>query len=180
VVEHRLGPLDPIFVALTVVGSFGAIWIAIAVVLSLARRTPVPFMLVTAGVLTAEMTSLGLKLLAGRDRPYVARPDPAPLIGTPLDLSFPSGHSATAFAGATILAAYLPRLVVPLYVLAALVAVSRVYVGVHYPLDVVAGALLGTGIGLALVWLERRRPRARALRSPGADPPRSPRPPREG
>jgi undecaprenyl-diphosphatase len=180
VVEHRLGPLDPVFVALTVVGSLGAIWIAIAVVLSFARRTPVPFMLVTAGVLTADMCSLGLKILAGRDRPYVAHPDPEPLIGTPLDLSFPSGHSATAFAGATILAAYLPRLAVPLYVLAALVGFSRVYVGVHYPLDVVAGALLGTGIGFVFVWLERRRPRARALRSPAGGPPRSPRAPRGG
>ena len=179
-VEHRLGSLDPVFVALTVVGSFGAVWIAIAVVLSVARRTPVPFMLVTAGVLTADMCSLGLKLIAGRDRPYVAHPDPAPLIGTPLDLSFPSGHSATAFAGATILAAYLPRFAVPLYVVAALVAFSRVYVGVHYPLDIVAGALLGTGIGLVFVWLERRRPRARALRWPGAGPPRSPRAPRGG
>jgi undecaprenyl-diphosphatase len=162
VVEHRAGPLDPIFVALSVVGSFGAIWIAIALVLAIRRHQPGLLALVAAGVLTADMLALGLKLLAGRDRPYVLHPDPKPLIGTPLDLSFPSGHSATAFAGATILAAFAPRLAVPLFVLAALVAWSRVYVGVHYPLDIAVGALLGVTVGAVLVYATRvARRRAR-------------------
>jgi undecaprenyl-diphosphatase len=69
----------------------------------------------------------------------------------PQSNSFPSGHAATSFAAATVIAAAAPRLRIPLYVLAALVAWSRVYVGVHYPLDVIGGAIYGTLLGLLLV-----------------------------
>ena len=74
--------------------------------------------------------------------------DPEPLITTPTSHSLPSGHSTTAFAAATILGAYFPRFRLPFYALAALIAWSRVVVGVHYPLDVIAGALLGVALGL--------------------------------
>jgi undecaprenyl-diphosphatase len=132
-----------------------------ALLLAAARRLPSAFMLVTAGVLTADMLALLLKLVGGRERPFLADPEQDPLVGTPLDLSFPSGHAATSFAGATLLAWYAPRLAVPLYALAALVAWSRVYVGVHYPFDIVAGALLGIAVATAFRWLETHRPRAR-------------------
>jgi undecaprenyl-diphosphatase len=64
--------------------------------------------------------------------------------------SFPSGHATVSFACAAVLAAALPRLRVPLFALAALIAFSRVYVGVHYPSDVVGGAALGILIAIAL------------------------------
>jgi undecaprenyl-diphosphatase len=140
-------------------------------VFALVRRRPVAFMLVTAGVLTADMLALLLKLLGGRDRPFIVNPEQDPLVGTPLDLSFPSGHAATAFAGATLLSAFVPRLRLLLYVLAALVAWSRVYVGVHYPLDILAGAVLGTAVGLLFLYLERHRPRPRRRRDPAPTPP---------
>ncbi|HWJ31491.1 MAG TPA: phosphatase PAP2 family protein [Gaiellaceae bacterium] len=73
--------------------------------------------------------------------------------------SFPSGHAMTAFAGATMLAAYLPRRRVPLLVLACLIALSRLYNGVHYPTDVVAGAAIGVAIALLLRAAGRRRSR---------------------
>jgi membrane-associated phospholipid phosphatase len=70
-----------------------------------------------------------------------------------------------------VLAAFLPRLRVPLFLLAAAVAWSRVYVGVHYPLDVLAGAVLGVAIGLAVVRFLPRlaagRPRSRRATPPG-------------
>jgi undecaprenyl-diphosphatase len=144
-----------------VIGSFGAVWITIAFVLALARRQPSLFMLVTAGVLTADMLALLLKMLGGRRRPFVANPEQDPLVGTPFDLSLPSGHAATSFAGATLLAWYAPRLAVPLFALAVLIAWSRVYVGVHYPLDIVAGAVLGIAVATALRLLEANRPRSR-------------------
>ena len=115
-------------------------------------------MLATAAVLAADMVALGLKLVGGRDRPFIANPAQDPLVGTPLDLSFPSGHAATSFAGAMVLALAVPRLAVPFSVLAVLIAWSRVYVGVHYPLDILAGALLGAAVGALLVYLERHRP----------------------
>jgi undecaprenyl-diphosphatase len=121
-------------------------------------------MLVTAGVLAADMLALLLKMAGGRRRPFLADPEQDPLVGTPLDLSLPSGHAATSFAGATLLAWYAPRFAVPLYALAVLVAWSRVYVGVHYPLDILAGAALGFVVGVVFRALERHRPRSR---SPG-------------
>jgi undecaprenyl-diphosphatase len=94
----------------------------------------------------ADVTTFALKEAFGRPRPTVP-----PLVHRPHDPSFPSGHAATSFACATVIAAAAPRLRVPLYVLAALIAVSRVYVGVHWPADVVAGSLYGVGLGLVLV-----------------------------
>ena len=81
-----------------------------------------------------------------------------------LGASFPSGHAAMSFAGATFLALAAPRLAPALFVLAAAVAYSRVYVGVHYPLDVVAGAALGAAVGVGFRVLG---PRAGALLQAG-------------
>ena len=85
-----------------------------------------------------------------RDRPPVADPDPATLVDLPGTYSFPSGHAAVSFACATVLALAVPRLRWPLYALAALIAFSRVYVGVHFPFDVLAGAVIGVAIAIAL------------------------------
>ena len=84
-----------------------------------------------------------LKALTNRDRPPLRYAEPKALVSVPHDGSFPSGHAATSFAAATILAFAFPRLWPLLFTLAAAIAFSRVYVGVHYPLDVVAGAVLG-------------------------------------
>ena len=111
---------------------------------------------------------MGIKALVDRERPSLRFAEPKPLVHTPHDHSFPSGHAATSFAAATILSLTWPRLAPFLYVLAAAVAFSRVYVGVHYPLDVIGGALLGVLIGLVVTAL---RPHVRGLRrSRGARP----------
>ena len=136
-------------------------WIAIALVLSVVRRRPALFMLVTAAVIAADMISLGLKELGGRRRPFIANPEQDPLIGTHLDLSFPSGHASTSFAGATVLAVAAPQLAIPLYLLAGGVAASRVYVGVHYPLDIIVGALLARALRRLAASPRRSRPSRR-------------------
>jgi len=105
---------------------------------------------VAVTILIAEMVSGLLKLWIDRDRPPLANPDPEPLVRLPATGSFPSGHATVAFACATVLALAVPRLALPLFALAALVAWSRVYVGVHYPLDVLAGALLGVALAFAI------------------------------
>jgi undecaprenyl-diphosphatase len=133
------------------------VWIAIALVVAVRLRRPRLFPLALATVLGSDLAALGLKHLIGRERPYVASPLPEPLMTTQLDLSLPSGHAATSFAGATLLALVVPRLAVPFLALAAAIAWSRVYVGVHYPSDIVAGAALGAAVALGATALLRLR-----------------------
>jgi undecaprenyl-diphosphatase len=138
-------------VGLSLIGVYGAVWIALALVLAVRWRRPELVPIVTATVFAADEITRGLKHLSGRERPYVAEPEPEPLLTPDSELSFPSGHASTSFAGATLLTLLLPSLAIPFYALAALIAWSRVYVGVHYPFDILAGALLGLAVAL-VVW----------------------------
>jgi undecaprenyl-diphosphatase len=151
VVDHRLGLLDPLFEALSYAGSFGFIWLAIAVAISgFSWSRPWLWIRVGAAILVAESVSAVVKEWLERDRPPVGDPDPAPLVHLPATYSFPSGHATVSFACATTLALAVPRLTWPLFALATLISFSRVYVGVHYPFDVLAGAALGIAIAIAL------------------------------
>jgi undecaprenyl-diphosphatase len=165
--------LDPVFVGLSVVGYFGAVWIVLAVVISLATRRSVafPVLLTASSVWTADLIALAIKAGVERQRPNLNIPQADPLMGAG-GWSFPSGHAATAFAGAVSLT-YLWRRGAPLFfLLAAAIAFSRAYVGVHYPGDVLAGAALGTVVGLAWVAaLRLPRRSAEAPRQSGAGPP---------
>lgn len=100
-------------------------------------------------VLEAQVIGLGLsegfKLLFQRPRPYVTYPDVRTPAGLEGAFSLPSSHATLAFAGATIVAEAYPDWILPAYGWATLVSVSRVYNGVHYPTDVLAGALVGMG-----------------------------------
>jgi undecaprenyl-diphosphatase len=156
-----------VFELLSFVGIAGLVWIAIAIVVAVALRRPWTFPMVTLAVLLADALALGLKYLFDVERPFIRYPEPEPLVRTPTDLSFPSGHAATSFAAATLLAHAVPRLAVPFFALAVAIAFSRVYVGVHYPLDIIAGALLGVGIATALRLLVRALQRSRRARPAG-------------
>ena len=124
-------------------------------------------LLTVVAVAVADWSATGIKTLVNRDRPPVRYAEPKALVGVPHDHSFPSGHAATSFAGATMLAFAFPRLAPILLVLAAAVAFSRVYVGVHYPVDVIAGAALGVLVATALRLLVRGRLRLRPERQAG-------------
>ncbi len=172
VVGHRAGWLDPVFVGLSVAGYGGLLWIGLAAGLAAWRRRGVLAFtaLAAACVWSADLLTLLLKAIVERPRPFQALPQIDPLLHGTLGASFPSGHAATSFAGATFLALAAPRLAPALFVLAAAVAYSRVYVGVHYPLDVVAGAALGAAVGVGFRVLGPRAGallRAGPLRRPG-------------
>jgi membrane-associated phospholipid phosphatase len=107
---------------------------------------------------TATVTNVAVKPLGRRPRPdRVAQAVPlARQVRMPSSRSFPSGHSAGAFAFATGVGHVMPAAAAPLRGLAALVAYSRVHTGVHYPGDVLAGALMGSALAqLTTHWLDR-------------------------
>ena len=176
VVEHRVGWLDPVFVAATVAGYAGLLWIALAPALAaLAKRPVLAVTAATAGsVWAADLLATAIKLWVGRPRPFQALPESVALLRGTVGSSFPSGHAATSFAGAVVLVLLLRRAVPALLALALLVSYSRVYVGAHYPLDVVAGALLGAAVALAVFTLLLKRPLTSSRgrrRSEAAQPP---------
>lgn len=133
----------------TVVGTAGFLWGSFAALAFLVTglrpsHLLIPWVAVAGSWTLAE----GTKYLFDRARPFAWDSEIAPLIKTPSSSSFPSGHAATAAAGALTLSAIYPVLA-PAFVLAGLlVVVSRVYLGVHFPFDVMAGVAIGTATGL--------------------------------
>jgi undecaprenyl-diphosphatase len=161
VVNHRVDWLDPVFVWLSRIGTSGAVWLVIGLVLAALWRRPWFFVRVGAADAIAQLSALGLKHATAVDRPPIRYPEPEPLARVPQDPSFPSGHASSSFACALVLAWAAPRLTAMLLVLAAGIAFSRVYVGVHWPLDIAAGALLGVAVAITLRLLEANPPRLR-------------------
>jgi membrane-associated phospholipid phosphatase len=125
------------------------LWLAIAAAIALlgggrGRRAALEGV-VSIGV-TSATVNLGLKPVYRRRRPErAAGLSPARHVAMPVSTSFPSGHAASAFAFAYAVGRNLPGLGVPIRLLAAGVAYSRVHTGVHYPGDVVAGSVVGAG-----------------------------------
>jgi undecaprenyl-diphosphatase len=122
-------------------------------VLALARREWRVLVLTAIAVYAADAIADVVKTGVGERRPAFAHP----LVAMPHSASFPSGHTTTAFAGATVLSALAPRWTVGFFVLAAAIAYSRLYVGVHFPLDVAGGIVIGVATALLLLAATRRR-----------------------
>jgi undecaprenyl-diphosphatase len=163
--------VTPVMKALTDAGAHGIVWLVIGAGVAVRLRRPLVLVVLAAALAAASYADGVLKSAIGRVRPPLADPRVHPSIPVPHDPSMPSGHATMAFAGAVVLAAVVPRARRPLVALAAGVALSRVYLGVHYPSDVVVGAFLGAAIGaLAAVLLRRCEPAWAGRRSASRGP----------
>jgi undecaprenyl-diphosphatase len=154
----RWGPATAAFLLLSAWWVKGPLIVGFGLCADAQRRRMLPLagLAGTIAVLLGSVLSGAIKESVGRLRPPFADPSFIAATTAPDTPSFPSGHTTTAFAAAAAVGVFYPRLRVPLYALAALVGLSRVYLGVHFGLDVLVGALLGITIGLAVAWAIRR------------------------
>ncbi|HEY2768269.1 MAG TPA: phosphatase PAP2 family protein [Solirubrobacteraceae bacterium] len=145
----RSPALDRSLVTITRAANYSRLWLLVAGTLTVfgghkGRKAARQGLIAVA--VAAAAANVPAKLFVRRRRPTASsRPT---LIPMPRSTSFPSGHSAAAFAFATAACAELPELAPELVPLAVVVAYSRVHTGVHYPSDVAAGAAIGIGSGV--------------------------------
>lgn len=143
--------LTPIFIAFTKLGDAGMIWILISVGFLFFKKTrKIGCMSLAALLFSLCVNNLLLKNLIARGRPFDAIAELTPLVKRPTDYSFPSGHTAAGFCAACVFFRTLPKKAgIPLILLASVIAVSRIYVGVHYPTDILGGLISGIVLSYA-------------------------------
>lgn len=146
--------LTPIFKFVTTLGNAGMIWIVLSVGLLIPKKTRrVGVLALVSLSFSALIDNVILKNVVARTRPYEVIEGLTSLVGVQKDYSFPSGHTGSAFAAAVVMFLGLPKKYgIPILVFACLMGLSRLYVGVHYPSDVLGGVLIGTGIALFTYW----------------------------
>ena len=156
--------LTPIFKFITSLGNSGWFWIAVTILcLFFAKTRKAGFLSAIALIGSLLINNLILKNLIARTRPYEVVDGLTRIIEAQPDFSFPSGHAGASFAAAVIFFIYLPKKFgVPALILAFLISLSRLYVGVHYPTDVLAGALISTTIAIC-IWRVEQYIQARKL-----------------
>lgn len=151
--------LTPAVTFITHLGDGGFIWIlltALCLVFAKTRKTGV--LLTFSLLLNFLANNLILKNFVARIRPYEAVEGLHRIIEAQSDFSFPSGHTGCSFAAAVVIFLVCPRKAgIPAMILAVLIALSRLYVGVHFPTDVLGGALVGTAAALIVCQVYRKR-----------------------
>ena len=155
--EHLTNPfLDTVMPYISSLARHGEFWILVALILVCFKKTRkagvAMGIAMAAGYLIGNM---GMKNLFARTRPYDVT-EVQLLVAKLHDFSFPSGHTLGSFEAATAMWFYHRKWGVAAFVLAALIGLSRLYLFVHYPTDVLAGAVLGIGIGLAACFVTNR------------------------
>ena len=143
--------LTPVMKVITTLGNGGAIWIALTILLlAIPKTRKIGCMSLIALLGTLLVNNMLLKNLVARTRPYEVIEGLTYIVRKPSDYSFPSGHAGCSFSAACIMYRRLPRRYgVPALILAILISVSRLYVGVHYPSDVLFGVISGIAISYA-------------------------------
>lgn len=138
----------------TVIGEAGSIWIVAGLVLLVMKRTRKYGCIVLLSLFMCLLLGNGLlKNLIARPRPCWRHPEVEMLIQIPRDYSFPSGHTFSSFAAAVSLFYWKKSYGCVAFVVALVIAASRLYFFVHYPTDILGGVLAGTMFALASIWL---------------------------
>lgn len=156
---------DGLMKGISFLGNAGAVWILTAVCLMLFKRTRrIGITTACALVLSLLICNLTLKPLIARMRPYELREGIELIISAPTDHSFPSGHSSASFAAAVAVFCGNRKWGAAALSLATLIAFSRLYLYVHFPTDVLCGALLGSLCGvLAYFIIKNKKPYKKAV-----------------
>ena len=155
-IRHEV--LTPIFTFITHLGDKGLFWIILSLLLLIKKSTrKTGFLSLLSLLVTFLIVNVCMKNGFARIRPYETLTDLLLLIEKQSDFSFPSGHSASSFASAIVLFKRLPkRYGIPILILAILIAFSRLYMGVHYPTDILAGILIGSIVALLIIFVNKR------------------------
>ena len=147
--------LDMIMSAITFLGDGAYLWIGIAIILLFIPKQRKTGVTVLVGLIVFHVVcNTGLKNIIARPRPFTLMPElwnsiPA-MVDIPKSFSMPSGHTMSSVLSAFLIGKNVDRLRIPTYVMAALIAFSRIYVLVHYPSDVIVGAVLGVILGIII------------------------------
>lgn len=153
----RGGASDAIWKFFSILGNGGAIWIAAAIALLFFRKTRrAGAAMLVAMLIGLLIGNVWLKEWIMRPRPFVTHAELTALLDPGDQWSFPSGHTLSSFAAATALCFFHRKSGAAAYILAILIAFSRLYASVHYPTDVLAGLLLGILCGFVGAWLTDR------------------------
>lgn len=151
----RGGFLTPVMTVITHMGDKGAFWIAVTLALLIVRKTrPLGVICAVSMLIGLFVTNLIIKNWVARIRPYELIQGLECIVARADDFSFPSGHTTNSLACAWVLFRRAPKKWgVPALILALLISLSRLYVGIHYPTDVLGGFVIGIGSACLAMWL---------------------------
>ena len=151
--------LTPIMKFITHLGDKGYVWIGILILfLFFAKTRKVGILMIFSLLGSLLINNKIIKVLVARPRPYTVVEGLNRIIEAQSEMSFPSGHTSSSFAAAVVIYCMCPKKIgIPAMILAALISFSRIYVGVHYTTDVLAGALVGTAIAFLVCKIYRMK-----------------------
>lgn len=146
-------PMELMLKLLSQAGNWGLFWAGLAGIIWIAGAATGRGLFILTIMFTYPTLAVNyiVKVLVGRERPAVDDPHLLPLVRVPASKSFPSSHAAMSFAAAAAMTYYYPAFAPVFYLLALVMSWTRVYLGVHYPSDVLAG--MGIGLVCSFVWL---------------------------
>lgn len=149
--------LDKIMITLTNLGDTGIIWIIIAIILLFIKKTRKCGILMLISMILGLIIGNGiLKNLIQRQRPCWIDTNILLLIPNPTDFSFPSGHTLASFEASIMILLHSKKWGIPAIILSILIAFSRMYLFVHFPTDILGGAVLGTIISILVYYISEK------------------------